>query len=107
MTLGQEYPRHTGLLSTMGKFVQSNIQTIILCLAIILALDVAFNIAYIFLSDQKQKQPAEEQKKHKCKDPHCQHAVYQEDMRVDEDENLVFDEQADVVFTQPNFNIKD
>lgn len=28
-------------------------------------------------------------------------------MRVDEDENLVFDEQADVVFMQPGFNIKD
>lgn len=26
---------------------------------------------------------------------------------MEEDENLVFDEQADVVFMQPGFNIKD
>jgi hypothetical protein len=31
----------------------------------------------------------------------------QSDLRVEEDENLVFDEQADVVFMQPGFNIKD
>jgi hypothetical protein len=29
------------------------------------------------------------------------------DFHVEEDENLVFDEQADVVFMQPGFNIKD
>jgi len=29
------------------------------------------------------------------------------DGQIVEDENLVFDEQADVVFMQPGFNIKD
>lgn len=42
---------------------------------------------------------------HKCTDPNCQQHFGESDMRVDEDE--VFDEQADVVFMQPGFNIKD
>jgi hypothetical protein len=112
--------QRSNLLARFGRLVAENIQTVIYGLLLILVVDILFICLYFFCSvdvkakptsqpeeNKERPKPASTQSAHKCKDPNFQHAKYAEDMRVDEDENLVFDEQADVVFMQPGFHIKD
>ena len=89
---------------------------------LVLLADLAFILVYFFSfkgqkfskhdSAEESKDKATKSQKdpvgHKYADASDKQAKHsQSDLRVEEDENLVFDEQADVVFMQPSFNIKD
>lgn len=94
----------------------------ILALGLLLIFDLAFIFVYYFSVIDTKAKAVEENKgssaksgskpnsemMHKCNDPNCTHTkMAAPDGQIVEDENLVFDEQADVVFMQPGFNIKD
>jgi hypothetical protein len=124
-TTNQYYdPMVDDFWTTVGSFF--TIQTVIYALMFIVSVEIAFILLYLFsvkdakankdgaieerkgpVANPNSKEPSKGQV-HKCNDPTCQHTKYKDsDMHVEEDENLVFDEQADVVFMQPGFNIKD
>jgi hypothetical protein len=121
------HPTHTDsstaqVLAFLGIGVSNHIQIFICGLLLVMLADLA-SILFYFFSFKGQKfskqDSAEESKEkatksqkdplgHKCADATCKHSKHVEsDFHVEEDENLVFDEQADVVFMQPGFNIKD
>lgn len=108
-------------LNFFGAGVSEHIQIVIYVLLMLVLGNLAFILVYFFSykgAKFSKQAPAEESKDkaakqkeaagHKCADAACKHTKHAEsDLRVEEDENLVFDEQADVVFMQPGFNIKD
>lgn len=110
------------VLAFAGAMVSRHIQILIYGLLVVVVADLAFIFVYFFAlkgakfsktdsveeSKDKTAKVNKDAVAHKCTDPSCKHAKHAEsDVRVEEDENLVFDEQADVVFMQPGFNIKD
>lgn len=118
-----------GFQSSTAHFFASLVQTstesidyLILALGLLLIFDLAFIFVYYFCVADTKAKAVEENKgssaktaakpgsemMHKCNNPSCTHSkVAAPDGHIEEDENLVFDEQADVVFMQPGFNIKD